>query len=112
MKPEELFFRCYARRISSDHWYAHCIDLNIDAEAPSLVEVKKSLDNAIKGYIQTVLDTKDRESLSYLIRRPSQLRHRMTYFLILCLHTVRVFRQSLTTFKESLPFHLANDCAA
>ena len=79
MRPEDLILRCYAHRTSQDRWYAHCIDLNLDAEASTLKAVKSSLDFAISGYVQTVEETDDKESLTYLLPRPSPMRHVLFY---------------------------------
>ncbi len=49
MHANQLLLRCYAKRTNEGKWYAMCIDLNVDAEADSIPDVKISLERAIIG---------------------------------------------------------------
>lgn len=71
--------RCYARQQADGSWYAHCIDLNIDAEAKTFPKVRESLTDAMIGYLETVMETEDQESIGRLINRSSPMRHHLTY---------------------------------
>jgi len=51
-------------------------------ERPSMEESIKALQEQILLYIQSVLDTEDKESISYLLPRPAPLRERLFYQLI------------------------------
>jgi len=111
IQPFELLLRCYGRQTATG-WYAHCIDLNLDAEAPTLPEVKRSLEDAIAGYLETALDTDDLSSLEGLLNRPSPLRHRLAYW---GMKYSMAFKKFLSTswevFKEPIPIQLKPRCA-
>jgi hypothetical protein len=111
MKPEDLLVRCYARRRSPGHWYAVCIDLNLDAEADSLQNVKRSLDLAINGYLRTVIDGQNQASIAHLIRRPAPIKDRAFYYAAKFLNQVARLHRSYIAFKEAVPIHLAHNCA-
>lgn len=63
MHANQLMLRCYAKRTNEGTWYATCIDLNIDAEADSIPDVNVSLERAMIGYLETVIDADDRPPL-------------------------------------------------
>lgn len=77
LRPAELILRCYVRRSgrSPERWVAHCIDLDLWASAGTMEDAEKSLSDAIVGYVQTVLDTTDVESVPRLLRRRAPLRY-------------------------------------
>lgn len=57
---------------------AVCIDLNLITWRPTYIGAKKSLDQAIQGYIETVIETTspeefDQKSLRQLLYRPAPL---------------------------------------
>lgn len=107
MRLEDLFLRCYAYQRWEGSWYAVCIDLNLDAEAPSFDAVRCSLNEAIIGYLQTVLETQDKESLVHLIRRPAPTKDLIRYTVIKSLNRVAHFVRSCVTFLEPVPVRLA-----
>jgi hypothetical protein len=84
--------------------------LNIDAEAESLQDVKRSLEGAIEGYLQTVLESQEQGSIAHLIKRPSPLKDWMLYYIAKWLKVVRRICNT-EVFKESIPIHLAYNCA-
>ena len=49
MHANQLMLRGYAKRTNEGKWYAMCIDLNVDAEADGIPDVKISLERAIIG---------------------------------------------------------------
>ncbi len=53
MHANQLMLRCYAKRTNEGKWYAMCIDLNVDAEADGIPDVKISLERAMIGYLET-----------------------------------------------------------
>lgn len=106
MRPEDLFLRCYAYQRRDGSWYAVCIDLNLDAEAPSLNAVRASLEHAITGYLQTVLETGDKESLLHLIRRPAPTKDFVRYHTIKTFKRAARFIRSCVTFQEPVPMQL------
>jgi hypothetical protein len=103
MRPTELLLRCYARKTRSGHWYVRCIDLNIDSEAPTFERAKLYLEHALIAYFQTVLDTKDKDSIVYLIKRKSSWRHLALYYLIKYSASVSA---TWRAFKEPIPFQI------
>ncbi|OGP20062.1 MAG: hypothetical protein A2054_01315 [Deltaproteobacteria bacterium GWA2_55_10] len=110
MKPQNLILRCYAYRTSRGTWVAKCIDLNIAEEENSLLKVKKSLEEAITGYIDAVLDTEDKASIPSLLKRKSPIRDRATYYGIYLMSKVRSIK-SRRAFEEAIPFHLSGGSA-
>jgi hypothetical protein len=111
IQPVQLLLRCYGRK-TANGWYAHCIDLNLDAEAGTFSEVKRSLEDAIVGYLETALDTDDPSSLEGLLSRPSPLRHRLAYFAMkYSVAFKKVLSNSWEVFKEPIPIKLHTRCA-
>lgn len=86
MPPEnasqKISIRCYGYRTWQGSWIASCIDLSLMVERPSMEESIKALQEQIILYIQSVLDTGDKESISYLLPRPAPFRERLFYQLI------------------------------
>ena len=76
--------RCFVRRDSSGCYVAECIDLDICAEAETVVAAISGLQDAMKGYLLVVLDNPATnqavsvEAASLL--RPSPLSHRIRYY--------------------------------
>lgn len=50
-----LELRCFLEKRPNGNWYAHCIDLCLDAEAPSYSEARKKLDDSILEYVDWAL---------------------------------------------------------
>jgi|SRR5690242_2562310 len=56
-KTKRVVLRCYAyagKNNEQEGWYAACIDLGIVTWRPTLQEAKKSLNDAMIGYVQSV----------------------------------------------------------
>jgi hypothetical protein len=104
VRPTDLLLRCYAKKVGKDKWYAVCVDLNLDAEGSSFVDVKRSMDNAIIGYLQTVFETNSPASIPDLLRRQAPLKDRIKYYLAKRLRIA-------SPFYEAIPVHLAHRCA-
>lgn len=107
---ENLVLRCYAYRTPRNTWIAKCIDLDLVTEEDSLPVAKKSLEEAIEGYIETVLDTEDKESIPRLLQRKAPLVDRMKYELLKSELTRRLYPKKPVPFLSSIPFHLAHTC--
>lgn len=111
MHANQLLLRCYAKRTNEGKWYAMCIDLNVDAEADGIPDVKISLERAIIGYLETVIDADDRSSLETLLYRPSSRPHRLFYGIAKCLNKIRgVVNARWFVFHEPIPIRLALPC--
>jgi hypothetical protein len=66
-KLKGLSLRCYADYGTNENkpgFYAVCIDLNVFTWRPTLKEAKKSLNDAIYGYLETALDLASEENVS------------------------------------------------
>ncbi len=68
---QKINIRCYGYRTWHGSWVASCIDLSLMVERPSMEESIKALQEQIILYIQSVLDTEDKESIYYLLPRPA-----------------------------------------
>ncbi len=76
MRTESLILRCYVRPDAArKRWMAHCVDLDLWASGTTLAEAKQSLHDAIYGYLETVLESDDEQSVSSLLQRRSPLRY-------------------------------------
>lgn len=108
MKPSDLILRCYGYERRDGTWYAVCIDLNLDAEGSSINDVKRSLNHAIRGYLETVSEGEDCDSLVHLIWRPAPLKDRVLYQAIRIAHSLR----RAVAFQEAVPIYPATHCHA
>jgi len=106
MKPQNLILRCYGYRTSRNTWAVKCIDLNIAEEEDTLPKAQKALEEAIKGYIETVMDTDDNASIPALLTRKSPIQDRIVYHTLSTLNTIHKFKSKLA-FREIIPFHLS-----
>lgn len=112
VRPADLVLRCYGRRTgrSPRRWVAHCIDLDLWAVGDDWEGTRRSLEDAIVGYLETVLDTRDQRSIPALVRRRAPTRFVVLWHLI---RFMGLFlpngRGPLDTrsFEEPIPFHLA-----
>ena len=110
ISPDRLVLRCYGHQIKGEKWYGVCVDLNLAAEASSQDDLKKKLRDMIESYIDTVLETDDKQSVPYLLTRKAPLWNWFVYYLIKIIITIRQFPGNFT-FKEAIPFHLAHGCS-
>jgi len=74
-----LGLRCYALRKRDETWYAHCIDLTLDAEGETYSQARQNLDRVIISYLRTVFDKGLQDEL---VPRPSPLSFKIEYFKI------------------------------
>jgi len=109
MKPQDLILRCYGYEAHDGKWVAKCIDLTLVVEEDTLIDAKKSLEDAIFGYLEAVLDTDDKKSIPALIRRKSPLIDILAYHSIAFLFKIHEFKSKLV-FEEAIPVHLAHAC--
>ena len=108
--PADLVLRCYGYKGSS-FWVGHCIDLDIAVQAENIVELKSKMEQAISSYLETVLDTEDRDSIPALLKRRAPLFDHFKYHAISALMVIHSLRQKALTFNEALPFHLGRTCS-
>jgi predicted RNase H-like HicB family nuclease len=73
----ELRLRGFAEQEPDGSWYVHCVDLTLDAEAPTYEEARRKLDHVIGMY----LDWASKEAKSPAdVLRPSPLWFRLRYW--------------------------------
>ncbi len=108
-KPDKLILRCYGYRSRKGPYVGVCVDLNIAVEADSPYQLKAKMADAIVSYIDTVLDTNDRESIPSLMSRRAPVQDWVIYYLLRTVHRVRQFKDRFI-FKAHIPFHLAHNC--
>ena len=99
---QKMVIRCYGYRTGHGTWIASCIDLSLMVERPSMEESLQALHEQIMLYVQSVLDTADKESFSYLLPRPAPWKDYVIYYLI----SFAVWLKRLINvpvFKERIP---------
>jgi hypothetical protein len=109
LSPNALVLRCYGHPTKEGRWYGVCLEFNLAAEAESPEGLKYKLKGIIESYINTVIDTKDTDSIPLLLSRRAPVRDYLTYYGIKFLHTLSKFPGNFI-FKESVPFHLSKSC--
>ena len=109
MKPQDLILRCYGYETPDGKWVAKCIDLSLVVEEDSIEKLKRSLLNAIISYIETVYDTKDKESIPKLLRRKSPLKDIAEYHFIAFLCQIHEMKNWLV-FEQAIPMQPALAC--
>lgn len=106
-KEQKIALRCFAypgNNGGQPGYYAVCIDLNLHTWRPTAKEARRSLNDAIIGYVETALDlSKDEEitlkQFEKLLHRPSPLfpfRLKYYYYRILS----NVVKEILTAFDD------------
>ena len=104
---DNLVLRCYGRELSKDNWYGVCINLNLAVEASSKEELLQEMNAVIKSYLETVLDTKDVNSIPELLSRRAPLSDQIMYYLIAFMyHINNIPKNKFFKFKEFIPFQL------
>lgn len=77
MRPVDLVVRMYARRLPDGSWRAVCVDYDLEAAGPSYEKAMASLDDAVVGYLETVFETGDPDSIPALLERRAPPRERL-----------------------------------
>ena len=101
---KDIASRCYGYKTRRGSWIASCIDLSLMVERSSLEESKDALREQIILYIQSVLDTEDKESLAYLLPRPAPFYEKIIYYSIAvaCIFEL-ICKRFVFRFIEELP---------
>ena len=113
MIPQDLILRCMAYKTPKGPWIAKCIDLCLVVEEDSFEASRKSLEDAILGYLDTVYDTEDKESIPNLLRRKSPLWDRMLFRMCLIHSQFHSFMEECKvdrmpySYREAIPIRLA-----
>lgn len=82
----EVTFRLFVVPQADGQWYAHCVDLTLDALAPTRDEAIRKVEIAISGYVRWALAKKQP------LRRPSPWTFRVRHFMYESLDAYRAFR--------------------
>ncbi len=64
-----------------NYWIATSLEFNIVAQGDSFKEAVSSLEDALKGYLETVFDTDDALSIPELLYRPAPWKKRIMFFI-------------------------------
>lgn len=104
MSPGNLVLRCYGQNIKKGKWYGMCLELDLAVEADSPDELKEKLNEIIVSYIESVLDTGDKNSIPALLNRRAPFKHFLKYHSIKVQNSIH--RASNITFNEFIPFKL------
>ena len=71
--------RCYARPSRRGVWVAKCVDLDVATQADSLEAARLSLDEAVVGYLTTIMNDCTPEEARVLLNRKSPLWERILW---------------------------------
>lgn len=107
-KPEKLILRCYGYQFGKKPFIGVCIDLNLAVQADSEIELKIKMKDAIISYLETVLDTDDKQSIPSLLFRRAPIQDFIIYYALKLLFKIRQIPTKFI-FKEYIPFHLAHN---
>jgi hypothetical protein len=109
LRPKNFVLRCYGYKFGKNPYVGVCVDLNIAVQADNPIELKKKMNSAINSYIETVLDTNDKESIAPLMGRQSPIRDWLIYYLIKAIVRIRQIPTNFI-FKEYVPICIAHNC--
>ena len=109
LRPNNFILRCYGHRIKGGKWFGVCLEFNLAAEAETSEQLRKKLYDMIESYVDTVINTDNKESIPDLLVRKAPLYNWAIYYLIKLIISIRDFPNKFIRFKESIPFHLAHN---
>ena len=108
--PDRLILRCYGYQ-KNNRWIGICLNFNLAVEAESPEELRQKMHEVIESYIETVLDTEDKDSIPALLSRRAPLYDWIIYGLIkFAVYLIHLPKKFAFNFKETIPFHLAHSC--
>ena len=107
--PDRLILKCYGYKIEENKWVGICLNFNLAVEAESPEGLVEKTAEVVASYIETVLDTKNRESIPELLSRRAPIGDWLKYYLIYSAILIMRIKKYFT-FKEAIPFHLAHSC--
>ncbi len=109
IRPGNFVLRCYGYKFGDNPFVGVCVDLNIAVQAESRSELEKKMNDAIRSYFETVLETEDKSSIASLIFRRAPLRDWVIYYVVKMIVNIKQIPTNFI-FKEYIPFHLAHNC--
>jgi hypothetical protein len=117
-KRRVLTLRCLAytsRNGDQQGFFAICIDLNLFTWRPTLAQAKKSLNDAISGYLETACDLAKAEQISleklpkFILRPAPFWPYKAKYYTYSFLGSLKRDTDTGTTFSE--PVNVSALCA-
>lgn len=103
ISPHKLVLNCYGHRTFNKRWYGVCLELNLAAEANTPEGLREKLFDMIVSYVETVLDTDDKDSIPELLSRRAPIKDWLIFYAIKLLISIRNFPDNFT-FKEISSF--------
>lgn len=100
-QPPQLNLRFYGHLTLQGTWVAVCIDLNLAVERPTWEEALAAVLQQAQGYINVVLETEDRSSISYLIPRPAPWIDHALYHLACAACFIRQLKKLMVCLTET-----------
>jgi hypothetical protein len=101
VSPPELKLRFYGHRTLRWTWIAVCIDLNLAVERPTWESALEAVREQARGYINAVLETDDKSSISYLLHRPAPWIDHLLYHVACTVCLVRQVKQLIVCLNET-----------
>jgi hypothetical protein len=86
---KEKVIRCYGFQTPSGRWQGVCLDFNLAAEADTIDQLKNKMNDIIKSYIESVLDSTDKSSIIELLNRKAPLKDWGFYYLIKSIRIIK-----------------------
>lgn len=108
ISPNELVIRCYGHRMAGSRYVGVCVDLNLAVQADTPQMLREKMVEAIQSYIETVMDTDDRDSIPRLLLRKAPLNDWAIYYAISAICFIKELPDKFFRFKEHLPFRLSH----
>lgn len=99
--PKKLIIRCYGER-REGKWIGVCLNFNLATEADTPEKLIRKMNGIIKSYLETVLATKDKDSIPALLSRKAPLKDWCKYYFIrICIlakdfHKFFIFKEAIT----------------
>jgi|LQYC01.1.fsa_nt_gi hypothetical protein len=111
ISPDKLILKCYGYKIKDKPWVGVCLNFDFSIQADSIEELEIKMNNVIRSYVESVLDTEDVRSIPALLTRRAPVKEWLIYYFIKFIKDIHYFAIKAKDFKENIPFHLAHDCA-
>lgn len=103
VKPCQMLVRCLFER-DGDQWLGFCLDFTLVAQAASLDEVHRKLDEQIRSYVHDALAGEDRDYADDLMTRRAPPRYWVKFYAVLAMQSLRHrMSRSRQAVREPLP---------
>lgn len=102
VKPPRLVLRCFAQH-DEGQWVAVCVDFNLAAQADSLREAKKKLEEQVTCYVRDALVGDDRAFVHELFNRKAPLSIMARYYAAVAATKVHALGDTLVSFFQPVP---------